>query len=128
METEKKLAQYVSDSTYSDLPRESVDVIKKVILTIMGTTIAGATAEGCDALISQVREWAGKKEATILVYGGKVPAHNAAMVNSFMARALDFCDAMSPGIHIGSSAVPVALASAELVGGCSGKDFLAALV
>jgi 2-methylcitrate dehydratase PrpD len=128
METERKLAQYVSDSKYSDLPRESVDVIKKVVLTVMGTTLAGATAEGCDALISQVREWAGKKESTILVYGGKVPAYNAVLVNSFMARALDFCDAMSPGIHIGSSAVPVALASAELVGGCSGKDFLTALV
>ncbi|OPY69381.1 MAG: 2-methylcitrate dehydratase [Syntrophorhabdaceae bacterium PtaU1.Bin034] len=128
MKTEKKLAEYVSDSKYSDLPRESVDVIRKVILTIIGTTLAGACAEGCDALINQVREWAGKKEATILVHGDKVPAHNAVLVNSFMARALDFCDAMSPGIHIGSSAVPVALASAELVGGCSGKDFLAAIV
>lgn len=128
METEKKLAEYVSDSKYSNLPQESVDVIKKVILTVIGTTLAGATAEGCDALIAQVGEWAGKKEATILIYGGKVPAHNAVLVNSFMARALDFCDAMSPGIHIGSSAVPVALASAELVGGCSGEDFLTALV
>lgn len=128
METEKKLAQYVSDSTYSDLPGEPVDLIKKVILAVMGTTIAGATAEGCDALLAQVREWAGKKEATILVHGGKAPACNAVLINSFMARALDFCDAMSPGIHIGSSAVPVALASAELAGGCSGEDFLTALV
>jgi 2-methylcitrate dehydratase PrpD len=128
METEKKLAQYVSDSTYVDLPREPVDLIKKVILAIMGTTIAGATAEGCDALLAQVREWSGKKEATILVHGGKAPACNAVLINSFMARALDFCDAMSPGIHIGSSAVPVALASAELMGGCSGEDFLTALV
>lgn len=128
METEKKLAQYISDSKYSDLSLESVDVIRKVILTVIGTTIAGATAEGCNAVIDQVREWGGKTEATILVYGDKVPAHNAVLANSFMARALDFCDAMSPGIHIGSSAVPVALASAELAGGCSGKDFLAALV
>ena len=69
-----------------------------------------------------------KKEATILVYGGKVPAYNAVLANSVMARALDFCDAMSPGLHVGSSALPVALATAELAGGCSGKDFLAALV
>jgi len=128
METEKRLAQYVSDSKYSDLPPESIDVIKKVVLTVMGTTLAGATAEGCEAIVSQVKEWGGKEEATILVHGGKVPACNAVMANSFMARALDFCDAMSPGIHIGSSAVPVALASAELAGGCSGKAFLAALV
>jgi len=44
-------------------------------------------------------------------------------VNSVMARAMDFCDAMSPGIHIGSSSVPGALAMAELIGSYSGKDF-----
>jgi 2-methylcitrate dehydratase PrpD len=44
-----------------------------------------------------------------------------------MCRALDFCDAMAPGIHIGSSLVPAALAAAELVGGCDGREFLAAL-
>jgi 2-methylcitrate dehydratase PrpD len=34
---------------------------------------------------------------------------------------------MAPGIHIGSALVPAALAAAELAGGCSGADFLAAL-
>jgi 2-methylcitrate dehydratase PrpD len=128
MDTERKLAQYVSDTEYRDLPGEPVDVAKNVILTVLGTTIAGARAEGCDALVTQVKEWGGKKEATILMHGGKVPAHNAALVNSVMARALDFCDAMSPGIHIGSSSVPTALAMTELVGGCSGEEFLTALV
>jgi 2-methylcitrate dehydratase PrpD len=128
METEEILAQYVSDAKYGDLPAASIDVIKKMILTVMGTTLAGAAAEGCPAILAQAKEWGGKEEATILVHGGKVPAYNAVLVNSFMARALDFCDAMSPGLHVGSSAVPVALATAELVGGCSGKDFLAALV
>jgi 2-methylcitrate dehydratase PrpD len=128
METEKKLAQYISDTNYDDLPKEPVDTIKNVILTVLGTTIAGASAEGCEALVNQVRDWGGKEEATILIYGGKVPAYNAAFVNSIMARALDFCDAMIPGIHVGSSSIPTALATAELAGGCNGKDFLAALV
>ncbi len=44
-----------------------------------------------------------------------------------MCRALDYCDAMAPGIHIGSSLIPAALAAAELAGGCSGAEFLAAL-
>jgi 2-methylcitrate dehydratase PrpD len=128
METEKRLAEYVSETKFEDLPQESVDIIKNVILTVLGTTIAGATAEGCEALVNQVKEWGGKKEATILIHGGKVPAYNAALVNSTMARALDFCDAMLPGMHVGSSSIPTALATAELVGGCSGKEFLTALV
>jgi len=128
LETEKKLAEYISETKFEDLPKDSIDIITNVIFTVLGTTIAGATAEGCEALVDQVKEWGGKEEATILMHGGKFPAHNAALVNSTMARALDYCDAMFPGIHIGSSSVPTALATAELVGGCSGKEFLAALV
>jgi 2-methylcitrate dehydratase PrpD len=45
-----------------------------------------------------------------------------------MARALDFCDGMVPGMHVGSSSIPTALAAAELAGGCNGKEFLTALV
>ena len=128
METERKLAQYVTDTAYEDLPEKPVVVAKNVILTILGTTLAGADAEGCRALVDQVRQWGGRKEATILIHGGKVPAYNAALVNSTMARALDFCDGMVPGMHLGSSSVPTALAAVELAGGCSGKEFLAALV
>lgn len=128
MELEKRLAQYVSETRFDDLPPEPIDIAKDIVLTVLGTTIAGATAEGCEALVDQVKEWGGKEEATILIHGGKVPAHNAALVNSAMARALDFCDAMVPGMHVGSSSVPTALATAELTGGCSGKEFLAALV
>ncbi|MBI4206145.1 MAG: MmgE/PrpD family protein [Betaproteobacteria bacterium] len=128
METEKKLAEYVSQTRFEDLPRQSVQIIKNVLLTVLGTTIAGASADGCQALVDQVREWGGKGEASILVYGGKAPAHAAALANSTMARALDYCDAMVPGMHVGSSSVPTALAMAELAGGCSGKEFLAALV
>jgi 2-methylcitrate dehydratase PrpD len=128
MKSEKRLAEFVSEMKFKDLPQKSVETIKNVILTILGTTIAGATAEGCEPLVGQVKEWGGRKEATILIHGGKVPAYNAALVNSTMARALDFCDAMMPGMHVGSSSVPTALAAAELAGGCTGKEFLSALV
>jgi len=128
METERKLAQFVSDTEFADLPQEPLYVIKNVVLTTLGTTMAGATREGCEAVVNQVKEWGGKEEATILIHGGKVPAYNAAFANSFMARALDIDDAMFPGMHLGSSSVPAALATAELAGGCSGKEFLTALV
>lgn len=121
METEKKLAEYISETKFEDLPRESIDIIKNVIFTVLGTTVAGATAEGCEALVDQVTEWGGKREATILIYGGKVPAYNAVLVNSSMARALDYCDAMMPGMHVGSSSVHTALATAELTGGVRRK-------
>ncbi len=127
METEGRLVEYVYSATFADIPTAAIDVIKNQLLTVLGTTIAGASAEGCEPLVDFYRELGGKGEATILIHGGKVPAQSAALVNGVMARALDFCDALAPGAHIGSSVVPAALAAAELVGGCSGKEFLATL-
>ncbi len=128
MMLEKNLAQFIVESRYEDLPEKTINITKNVILTVAGTTIAGATAEGCSAVFDQVKEWGGNKEATILVHGEKVPAHNAALVNGMMSRSLDFCDVLPPGLHIGSSSFPTALAAAELIGGCTGKEFLTALV
>lgn len=127
METEKKFVEFISDTKFNDLPSEPVDIIKTVILTVLGTTIAGATNDVSEVVLNQVREWGGKEEATILIHGGRAPAHNAAFVNSVMARALDFCDANHPGMHVGSAALPAALAAAELAGGCSGEEFLNAV-
>jgi 2-methylcitrate dehydratase PrpD len=125
---EEDLVDYTLNTKYQNLPAEVVDFAKRLVLTIFGTTIAGATLEGCEVLADQIKGWGGKKEATIFLYGNKVPAHHAALVNSYMARALDFDDGIRPGMHVGASAVPAALASAELAKGCSGKEFLTALV
>jgi 2-methylcitrate dehydratase PrpD len=127
METEGKLVEYVCRSTYSALPALALKVIKNQVLAVLGTSIAGASAEGCETLVKWCRAMAGKEEASILIHGGKVPAQQAAFANGVMARSLDFCDALAPGAHIGSAVVPSALAAAELSGGCSGADFLAAI-
>ena len=127
MEIERKLVDYVSNASFGDLPEGAVKRIKNMVLAVLGTTIAGSSAEGCEAMVDLYRGMGGREEATILIHGGRIPAQNAAFVNGVMASALDYCDAMAPGVHIGSSAVPAAFAAAELAGGCSGRDFLAAL-
>jgi 2-methylcitrate dehydratase PrpD len=125
---ERELVNYVLDTTYDQIPREIIELGKVLTLTVLGTTIAGAGAEGCRALADLIGEWGGRDECTILMYGEKVPAHNAVFVNSYIARALDFCEGMVPGMHLGASCVPVGLATAELAGGCTGKEFLTSLV
>jgi len=127
MESERKLVDYVSNASFEGLPEGAVKRIKNMVLAVLGTTIGGSSAEGCEAMVDLYRDMGGREEATILIHGGKIPAQNAAFVNGVMARALDYCDAMAPGVHIGSSAIPTAFAAAELAGGCSGRDFLAAL-
>ncbi len=127
METERILVDYVCGTGFGDMPEAAVKVIKNQVLAVLGTTIAGASAEGCETIVAMEKEAGGKAEASILIHGGKVPADRAAFVNGVMARAVDFCDVIAPGAHIGSAVISAALASAELVGGCTGADFLAAV-
>jgi len=124
---EEEFVSYILNTKYQSLPAEVVNTAKNMTLTNIGTAIAGAMLEGCQSLVDQIKGWGGKEEATILLHGGKVPAHNAVLINSYMARALDFDDGIRPGMHVGASAVPAALASAELARGCSGEEFLTAL-
>jgi 2-methylcitrate dehydratase PrpD len=127
MKTEEKLVEFICKTGYEDVPEAAMKTVKNLFLTIIGTTLAGAAEDGCEQAVRFYQGLRGKKEATILVYGGKVPAHDAAFVNGAMARALDLCDSMAPGPHTGAALVPAALALAELIGGMNGKDFLAAL-
>ena len=115
------------DTRFEDLPEEALATIKNQFLTIVGTTVAGAAEDGCMEAVRFYRELGGREEATILIYGGKIPAHDAAFVNAVMGRALDLCDSIAPGPHIGAALIAGALAAAELTGGMNGKDFLAAV-
>lgn len=127
MEVERKIVDYLINTSFEAIPWEPLETVRNMVLRVLGTTIAGSSAEGCEAMVDFYTGMGGREEATIFIHGRKVPAQNAAFVNSIMARSLDFCDAMAPGVHIGSSAIPAAFAAAELAGGCSGRDFLAAL-
>lgn len=127
MKAEERIVDYICDTSFDDLSDAAVATVRNMLRGDIGTTIAGAHADGCRELVEFCRQQGGAQEATILLHGGRVPAQNAALANAVMSRALDFCDAIAPGAHIGSSTIPVALSCAELRGGCDGREFLTAL-
>ena len=95
MDVEKALVDYIVHTDFDGIPKGPQDTIRNMVLTVLGTTIAGSRAEGCEPLVRFYKEMGGHQEATILIHGGKIPAQNAVLVNSVMARALDFDDAMA---------------------------------
>lgn len=127
MTAEQIIAKHIVDITYDDLSQEAVSVVKKQLLACFGGIIAGWNSDGCRTCAELVKETGGAKEATFLVWNGKVPAQQAAFANSVMGRALDICDHIAPGVHIGSACIPAALAAAELAGGCTGRDLILAV-
>ncbi len=113
---------------YDDLPKDVVEITKKFILDTLATTIAGSSAPGCKSVVDLVKDWGGKEEATIMIYGGKVISENAALVNSMMAHARDFDDTHDVAVlHANASVLPATLAMAERKGGVTGRDLIAAV-
>jgi 2-methylcitrate dehydratase PrpD len=127
MKFEKQIVDYILNTKFEDIPRAAIDTTKRMLLADIGTTIAGIRADGCQEIAEFYRSEGGKPEASVLLYGDKLPAQNAVFVNAMTSRAIDFCDALAPGPHIGSSTIPTAIACSELQGGCDGREFLAAL-
>jgi 2-methylcitrate dehydratase PrpD len=127
MEHELRLARFVRDLRYEAVPADAVRLVKRLLIAVSGTGVAGADEDGIAALRTLMRARGGTPEATTLVHGDRLPAASAALLNGAMCRALDYCDAMAPGPHIGSALIPAAFAAAELRGGCDGRTFIAAL-
>ena len=128
MTSTKQLVKHVVGAVYSDLPVEVHQPTKVQVLDTLGVTVAGTAFGTLDPLIDLVKKWGGKKEATIAVYGDKVPAHNAAMVNGHLGSVLDYED-IYPGcnVHASTSTVVPGFAMAEYMGGVNGKAFMSAI-
>jgi 2-methylcitrate dehydratase PrpD len=125
---EQRLAGFVTGLQLADVPADAQRVLRRIVLAVTGTAFAGAAEDGVAALRALLRDEAGPAQATTLVFGDRLSASAAAQFNATLCRALDYCDAMAPGPHIGAALFPAALAAAELAGGCSGAEFMAALV
>jgi 2-methylcitrate dehydratase PrpD len=128
-----ELARNVLSVSFENIHPVSVRGAKERVIDVLGCVIAGANATGCASIKDLLMQWGGKKESTILVHGGRLPAHHAAMMNSIMARSLDFepvgpyVDGKNTPGHVSGTTVPTAIAAAEQKG-MSGKDLLTALI
>ncbi|MBI5087699.1 MAG: MmgE/PrpD family protein [Actinobacteria bacterium] len=127
VQAERELVEFVNATDLSDVPADARSTVHRVVMAVVGAGVAGAGEDGIDALRRLLVTRCGRGEATSMVFGDALPATSAALLNGTMCRALDFCDAIAPGAHVGSSVVPAALATAELVGSCTGHDLVSAL-
>lgn len=125
---EEALVQYITEMRFSHIPEPALEATKWFLLDTLGVAVAGASAPGCLEVVQLVKDWGGKPESTLWFDGGKVPAIHAALSNSVLIHALDFDDTLvDAGLHANAVVLPAALATAELVGGATGHQFLCAL-
>jgi len=122
------LVRNILNTDYHKLPAEAVLAAKRSILDTLGTTLAGSTSEGIDMVHELIHDWGGKKESTLIAFGEKVPALNAAFINATMGHARDYDDSHFLAVaHSGVCVLPAALAVAERRGKTSGKELITAV-
>jgi 2-methylcitrate dehydratase PrpD len=121
-------AKNFTGARYEDIPVAAVEAAKKEVLDSLATALGGSSQDGVRELVDMVKEWGGNEQSTIIAYGIKCPAPNAAQVNGTMIHAPDYDDGHPVAqVHIGCVAVPTCLAVAERMGGINGKELLTAL-
>jgi 2-methylcitrate dehydratase PrpD len=123
-----KLAAHAAKVRYEDIPPEVIEKAKDCILDQLGVELIGSTLEWNKIAYRYVNEMGGRGESTIVNYGAKVPALDAAFVNATFGQGCELDDVgFAAGGHLGAATVPVALALCEKQR-ATGKDFLAAVV
>lgn len=118
-----RLAEFVHDTTFSDLPVHVVDFTKKHLLDTFGCGIAGVTSDKGKWGIDFGRRCFGNRpEAVVLGYGDRLSMMGAAFVNAELINGLDY---EAAGLHLPPFVIPPVLALAE-VNRQSGRDLITA--
>jgi len=126
---ENRLVDHLWGIRHEDLPERVTTYCKLLVMDSLGVTFPGSRAPGCGEVVDLIRSWGGSSGSRILIHGDPAPPPLAALVNSTMMHALDFDDTLdASALHTFVSVLPAALATAEFVGGVSGKRLISALV
>jgi 2-methylcitrate dehydratase PrpD len=109
-----RLARFVVDTSFDDLPQEVVQESKRILLDSIGCAIAGLYTRKGQIGVRFAQSYGGGSESTIIGLGQKVSCLGAAFANAEMMNSLDHEAVLSPGHVQPSFFVPAHMAIAEL--------------
>jgi len=124
----RTISKFAIKLKYEHLPKEIINEVKRYLYDSIGCAYGGYHTKDVKILHDIYTEIGGKKEATVIGYGNKIPSVNATLVNSLMIRALDFNDIYwKEDPSHPSDIIPAALSVGEMVG-ASMKEVITAIV
>ncbi|AFH48859.1 2-methylcitrate dehydratase [Ignavibacterium album JCM 16511] len=124
----RTIAEFAVGLQYKDLPKEVIHEVKRYLYDSIGCAFGGYHTKDVRIIRNIYKDMGGTEEATVFVFGDKIPAVNATLVNSLMIRALDFNDIYwKEDPSHPSDLIPAALATAEMVG-ASMEEVITAIV
>ena len=124
----RQLAHFAAGLKYEDVPKEVIEKAKDLIIDQLGVELIGSTLEWNKIAYRYVLEMGGRAESTIVNYGTKALALDAAFVNATFGQGCELDDVgFAAGGHLGAATVPVAFALCERRP-ISGRELITAVV
>ncbi|MGJ3260230.1 MAG: MmgE/PrpD family protein [Rhodospirillales bacterium] len=125
----RTLAQFTSALTFDTIPASVIDHLKLSILDGIACCLVGANLPWTRKVADMVAGEGGIPAATVIGAKRSVPLTGAVLINATAGHAFELDDIHRDAIlHPNSIAVPVALNTAEYLGGATGTDVLTAIV
>src|SRR3984893_13959004 len=125
-EITKVLAEFAASLQYNDIPSQTREYCKDVLLDTLACAVAGHAGEETHQLAALSSAIAQSSESTV-IGGDRLSLAGATMLNGYLITAVTMCDAPRPTLaHVTPEVVPPALASAER-DALSGRDLLIAI-
>ncbi len=122
------LVDFLDGIDFDDLSDEVVDRTKRFILDTLGVAVAGTSAPGCRETLGVYSNWGGREEATVWLFGRRLPVPAAGLLNSLLVHARDFDDTFDESaLHALATTLPPALVLGEREK-VSGRDLITAVV
>ncbi len=126
MEITKRLADFIVNTAYEDVPEEALELAKRSFLDTLGITLGGSVEEGPGILSRFIKESDGRPVASLVGQGFKSTVQNAALVNGTAGDIIGFSDISVINIHHPSVAVCPAIWSLAEQQRSAGKDAILA--
>lgn len=123
----RTLANFATGLTLEDIPAPVLERAKLHILDAIGVALASSTEDFAHRAINALVSMGGDCGAyPVIGYACRLPMRDAVLANGALVHGIDFDDTHAAGVlHASASALPMALAAAQSVGG-GGKDVLLA--
>lgn len=124
----RKLADYIVDARYEDLPANVRKEGTRTLLNYVGVAVGGSHTETIDRAVAALGPFSGPPQAGLFGRRERFDVMNAAFVNGVSSHIFDFDDThLKTIIHPGGVVIAAAMALAEYKP-VSGRDFLNAVV
>ena len=127
MSVTEKLARFVVDTGYDDLPQRTIQYAKELALSNLGSMVWGSTLPAGKIVTRLIKEMGGTPEAGVIGGGFKTSAPNAALANGNFVHAAEWEGDSRPEMVSLMTIFPVVFPLAEKLG-ASGKDVLEAAI